>query len=154
MTTQATTQTPLTRATHSTFEMLGFLLPLPPSEGEEMLEHPFKAGARVRFRGQVSGVLEVDVFGEILQEMTTNMLALDRPASRSEELSALGEVANVICGNVLPDVFGARSVFDLSAPEVDESSAVREDVDPDELVETTAVNFDGGRAVVLLRTYA
>ena len=33
-------------------------------------------------------------------------------------LDALGEIGNVICGNVLPALGGKEAVFDLSAPEV------------------------------------
>ena len=152
-TTPTSTISALRRATLSTFEMLGFLMPLE-LDGEERPERPMTAGARVRFRGQVSGALEIEVFGDVVQELTVNMLALERPASRSEELSALGEVANVVCGNVLPELFGVRAVFDLSAPEAGERHVLRTDVPDAECLDRVEVDFEGGHVVAQLRRYA
>jgi hypothetical protein len=45
---------------------------------------------------------------------------------------ALGEVANVVCGNLLPLVAGAEAVFRLSAPEwLTEATVSRPGDEPD-----------------------
>jgi hypothetical protein len=44
------------------------------------------------------------------------MLGLVPPLARTIQVDALGEVTNVICGNVLPALAGRDAVFDLGAP--------------------------------------
>jgi len=97
------------------FEDLGLLFV---EEGPEAApEATLAAHARVAFSGTVDGWLEVAVSEGILRELAENMLGTADTPSVEIQLDALGEVANVICGNMVP-VLGSESAvpFDLQPP--------------------------------------
>lgn len=107
----------LRQAAASTFEQLGFLYADDElSEAQAVL--PVDAVARVGFTGPLAGVLEVRLAGDLLGELAGNMLGVDEPPEQAVAMDAFGEVANVICGNVLPLIAGPEAVFNLNAPEV------------------------------------
>lgn len=107
----------LLQAATSTFEDLGFLFATSePSESQA--EAKVEAVARVAFTGPCEGTLEVRVAGGVLRVLASNMLGMEETTEHDVTLDALGEVANVICGNVVPAVSGRAAVFDLHAPEV------------------------------------
>lgn len=141
----------LVQAAASTFELLGFLIPdeevVPEQEGL-----PLDAACRVRFRGPISGALEVEVSGPVLAEFAGNMLGSDGPPSREVELAALGEAANVICGNVLPAIAGNRAVFDLSAPETSTKPILRRPAEGE--LASVVLGLGEGRVEIMLRRYA
>lgn len=141
----------LVQAAASTFELLGFLVPDEEvtSEQEEM---PLDAACRVRFRGPISGALEMEVSGPVLAEFAGNMLGSDGPPPRDVEMAALGEAANVICGNVLPAIAGSRAVFDLSAPETSTKAVVRRPVEGE--LASVVLGLGEGRVEIVLRRYA
>jgi hypothetical protein len=131
-----------------TFEQLGFLFAEDEPE-DEALDLPLRAAARVRFRGPRTGTVEVGLTAEVLDELAANMLALDTPVSPHLQEDALGEVANVVCGNVLPSLLGPEAVFDLTSPSVTAHPAPLEDAGPGACHVT--VGLDMGRAEVTLR---
>jgi hypothetical protein len=105
----------LRRAAATTFEQLGFLF----ADGEpddEQAGAPWGGAAAVEFTGPARGRLEVRVTGDVMPELAANMLGLVPPLARTIQVDALGEVTNVICGNVLPALAGRDAVFDLGAP--------------------------------------
>lgn len=114
-------QATLFRVAASTFEKLAFLFT--DSELTELQRSAvFEAGASVRFRGPISGRLVVEVYGDSLAALAANMLGqLDLPEPRVQ-WDALKEVANVICGNLLPELVGRGSEFQLDAPELSEQA--------------------------------
>ena len=76
-----TVRSALLQAAAETLEQLGFIFPdLEPTP--EQLEAAPEAACRVRFRGPVSGALEIVVFGPVLSEIAANMLGLRRAAGR------------------------------------------------------------------------
>lgn len=106
---------PLSRAATSTFEELALLF------ASESLSDAQEAAVasttvRVRFRGPLTGALELRVSDVLLPQIAANMLGfMEQPPAQLQQ-DAMGELANVICGNVLPDVAGPAAVFDLDAP--------------------------------------
>lgn len=104
----------LAQATTSTFEELALLLAAPDGRGGDAERPP--CGVRVDFAGPWGGSVVVRVAESVLDAATANMLGIaaapDAPARRD----ALGELANVICGNVLPGIAGRTAVFALQAP--------------------------------------
>ena len=75
------------------------------------------AAVEITFRGIFSGRLVLTVSGPILAVVAGNMLGQDESEiTREAQLDALGEVANVICGNVLPEIAGDRETFALTPP--------------------------------------
>jgi len=104
----------LYRAAVLTFEELAFALPMPEPAGRP-LEGP-TVRARVAFRGPFAGQVVVAVADGMLPVLAANMLGEEAPPPRPEQEDALGELANVVCGNVLPAVAGRERVFHLDAP--------------------------------------
>lgn len=141
----------LVQAAATTFELLGFLVP-DEEVTEEQAALPLDAACRVRFRGPISGALEVEVSGPVLTEFAGNMLGSDTHPSRDVELAALGEAANIICGNVLPAIAGNRAVFDLSAPETSGKAILRRP--PEGELASVILGVGEGRVEIMLRRYA
>lgn len=129
-----------------TFEQLGFMIPLPEA-GSSGDSADFSAAARVRFSGPFHGSVTVAAYGELLPMLAANMLGEDEPPSAVQQRDALGEVTNVICGNLLPMMAGTEAVFRLGAPEAIEPT--RLDDGPSEA--RSFVVLDGGQADVRLR---
>jgi hypothetical protein len=106
----------LQTAAVSTFEALTYL------PAEELLDAPQRsaradAAVRVAFSGPRSGELVVRVSRHLLPAIAANMLGEGELPEASLERDALGELANVICGNVLPAIWGPATVFHLAPPE-------------------------------------
>lgn len=120
----------LTDAAERAFEQLGFLMPDfdPPGEaggadaGEAHDEGAGRAGATrgmmVRFTGPTAGALVVRGDEGLLETLAANMLGAEGPPPLELQLDALGEIANVICGNVLPVAEDPVAVFRLAPPVV------------------------------------
>jgi hypothetical protein len=105
----------LSLAATSTFEALAFLIPEEcPPLGAELV--PLAATASVTWRGPVVGRVVIGVSDGVLAAVTGNMLGADAATDPAVQRDALGEVANVVTGNVLPMVAGADAVFRLDAP--------------------------------------
>lgn len=101
--------------TATIFEELGFLTPtLTVSEGQRTAA--LDGSASVDFEGPVSGRLMVRLYGGVLPALAANMLGEWEAPSAEMQRDALGELANVLCGNLLRALHGSRAVFHLQAP--------------------------------------
>jgi CheY-specific phosphatase CheX len=144
----STTQSPLLAATTRTFESLALLLPSIDPTGAEA-SAPAAHAVRVAFTGPLRGCLALRVTDDVARAFAENMLGVSDP-SASMIRDALGEVANVVCGNLLPDLAGREAVFHLSAPEsigvLDAAWSCR----PAVSALSTSLGIDGGRADVAL----
>lgn len=134
----------LQKAAASTFEQLGFLY-ADDELSEDQAALPVDGVARVEFTGPLTGTLEVRLAGNLLGDLAMNMLGADEVPEPSVVMDAFGEVANVICGNVLPLVAGPEGVFDLKAPEVCEGAGVDLAPLPGD-VARMSMGLEGGRA--------
>lgn len=108
-------QTTLYSATASTFEELALLCPSPDVGREQRLQ-PLVGGASVTFDGPIRGELVLSVTDEVLTAAVTNMLAADDAPVITLQQDAVCELANVICGSLLPEVAGRRAIFRLGVP--------------------------------------
>lgn len=102
----------LRHVTALTFERLAFAVPL--DEPAELREPT--VSRQVAFDGPFAGRVVVTVERAMLAALAANMLGVDGPPSAAEQGDALGEVANVLCGNLLPRIAGTTHVFQLAAP--------------------------------------
>ncbi|MGV3709532.1 MAG: chemotaxis protein CheX [Gemmatimonas sp.] len=105
----------LSQATTATFEELVLICPdtkLSDQQSEALVD----VAVSVSFNGPLSGRLVVRASSEILPGIAENMLGADGDYPFAVQRDALGEIANVICGNLLPRIGGAEAVFVLSAP--------------------------------------
>lgn len=144
----STTVQSLSRATTATFEELALLVP----EHDLSLAQaaaPLDVAVSVEFRGPLRGRLVLRASSTILPVIAANMLGDDASRQRNLQRDALGEMANVICGNVLPVIAGVEAVFHLSAPHVHEEI---EDVSRDVDVPSASimVGVEDGRAEAVL----
>jgi CheY-specific phosphatase CheX len=110
-------QTELLQVAVLTFEELCFLFPSPNLDAQQRYA-PIDGAVRVAFSGPLQGVLVVTLAGGLLSSLAANMLGVDEPPATAQQYDALGEIANVICGNVLPRIAGPQAVFQLSPPEL------------------------------------
>jgi CheY-specific phosphatase CheX len=107
--------TSLFQAATSTFESLALLYPEPRStDGAEFL--PLEASFCVTYHGAGEGRVVVGVTAGVLPALAENMLGSAAAPDTRLQRDALGELANVVTGNVLPMVNGAAAVFRLDAP--------------------------------------
>jgi CheY-specific phosphatase CheX len=76
---------------------------------------PPDAGAVVRFTGPVSGCLTIAVHAGLGRAIAAQMLGGDDPGAEQQQ-DALGEIANVICGNMLPSLGNGSGHFKIGQP--------------------------------------
>ncbi len=132
----------LYRAAALTFEELAFMMVLP--ETEERQPWPAAdAAASVELGGPFGGRLVVRVPEELLPTIATNMLGEDEPPSVQQQQDALGEIANVICGNVLPGIGGPSAVFHIGAPRTGETADVSSCADSSPAAQVHLALFQG-----------
>ena len=113
----------LWNVTEETFEALAFLLPMP--EPNEPFENCPAAAVSVRFHGPFDGKVIVTLPEAALGELACNMLGLDDDAviPVDTQQDALKELANVVCGNLLPEIAGTTPVFNVDGPKLIDASA-------------------------------
>ena len=107
-----------------------------------------RTAVSVAFCGDnATGNLVLKTDSGLLAVLAANMLGDDEPLAPEVQRDALGEMANVICGNALPAIFGKKEVFRLEAPQFKLETERCETASPAAKVR---VNFDEGCADVLL----
>lgn len=109
----------LARAVREVFENLCFMLPtpsnasVPPDVGSSS-----RVVLAVDFSGAGQGTLHLTLPDSMVSSVASSMLGEDGPLELSEQYDAVCELANIVCGNVLPLIAGERAVFDLASPRV------------------------------------
>jgi hypothetical protein len=91
----------LREAAVNTFEQLVFILPDTPPD-EEQCSRKIAAIASIIFTGPASGILQVRACEGLLPRITSAMLG--EVSNATLQLDALGEIANVICGQIFPSI--------------------------------------------------
>ncbi|AHG87692.1 hypothetical protein J421_0155 [Gemmatirosa kalamazoonensis] len=114
MTTPTRFHSPLHSAAATTFEALALLLPSAGLTSAEAAA-PYAHAVGVAFAGPLQGRLELRVSADVARCIAENMLGTD-DADAALVGDALGELANVVCGNLLPEIAGRSAVFHLAAP--------------------------------------
>ena len=98
-----------------TFEELAFFMPVP-EENPDTVESK-QVMTCVDYQGFSEGSLYISVTEGLLPVLAQNILAEDDiPAE--QQLDALKEIANVICGNLLPTLAGGDKKYRLKTPEI------------------------------------
>jgi CheY-specific phosphatase CheX len=110
-------QQALFRAAALTFEELGFMFPENTID-EQRQNVEEQTAVSVEFKGPLNGRLVLRLYGNLLPTLAANMLGNDEPPTPKLQNDALGEIANVICGNMLPEIAGFKAVFQLGAPKI------------------------------------
>lgn len=107
----------LAEVTADTLEKLAFLF-ASPMESPPALEERALSTVQVGFAGAYSGGLELSLSKPALAELAANMLGVmdGEPLGEEQQQDALQELANVICGNILPVLAGETAEFTIDAP--------------------------------------
>ena len=72
----------------------------------------------VGFRGARTGVLVARMAGVNTRQIAEAMLGDDEGITQALEQDALGELCNVLCGNILSSVISSTAEFDLTHPRI------------------------------------
>ena len=126
----------------STLEEMAFVL-LEIDEIHDLSEDNMLA-CHIKFTGRSdgakSGTFHLVLSRSMVPVVAVNMLGplgITSPTP-SDELDALGEMGNVICGNFLPNLVGANAVYDVGHPEPCDPVAA-----PEGSISAVAVMEDG-----------
>jgi hypothetical protein len=108
----------LQQVAEDTFASMVFFLPAEAPAGAPDASGPLREAA-VDFTGPFAGRLTLSVPDAMAGLLAANMLGLEggRPTPLQER-DALAELANVICGNLLPIVATPQDVFSVGHPSV------------------------------------
>ena len=141
----------LARAAEDTFASLAFLL----LAFDEVPDDQDAACTvvKVAFTGPECGTLLLSVPTEALEELASNMLGVgpeDPPPDASQQVDALKELLNVVCGNLLPEVAGAEAVFNVGAPELQDGSRIPDTYDGCGKAAGARLCLDAGQAELAL----
>jgi len=136
----------LRQITLEAFESLCRLFP--EMEGNESAEAPYSEAVAVEFSGPVRGIFYL-YFQSRLRRAVAEAMLESAPTTQQEE-DAMKEMANVICGNMLPYVVGPEPVFTLSPPRRESLSEKRAST---ETTVSTQVIFPQGAAEMSVFLY-
>jgi hypothetical protein len=108
---------PLEQVAEEVFASMAFLFPAA-AEDCPAGERDAESCASVAFAGSVCGRLVLRVPEAIVPSMAANMLGCPDPdaVSAEQQRDALGEMANVICGNLLPRLTSPRDIYHVAQP--------------------------------------
>lgn len=147
-----TLTSPLAEAASETFESLAYFF-AEPGAPDDLPTDGIDGVVGVAFSGPSNGGVILQLSGGVLPALAANMLGLDEETSPGDQRDALGEAANVICGNVLPRVAGTAAVFALGVPKVYASwNDAVEVLGP--VSARVRLELEGGRADVALVMHA
>ena len=74
--------------------------------------------ASVAFRGPVSGSVAIAIPRNALRSFVAALLLPEIAEDRLARADFVSEIANIVCGNVVPRIFGRNSIYTLSPPEL------------------------------------
>jgi CheY-specific phosphatase CheX len=143
----------LSAVTNDTLERLAFLFAFPDDGRSHEGTESVMTGC-VEFSGFFSGSLVVHVSSSIIPELASNMLGLEDDAEISVEAQqdAFKELANVICGNLLPAIAGDLAEFSIGYPKILSAPEARELIRGDDPTGVVRLLLEDGYCDVSLFT--
>ena len=110
----------ITESVVDIFEKAAFLFPIPIEETEEGCsdEDGQMICIGITFNGPSNGEFIISLPKELTKEISANMLGIDEddPDVEQKSIDAAKEILNIVCGNILPKIYGEEPIFYLSAP--------------------------------------
>ncbi len=139
------------QAAMRTFDGLCFVVPdETPSVDNAPL--PLEGGAWVRFEGPRCGAVGVWIRGHVLDALVSNMLGSNDAPSAQDRADGLCELANVLCGQLLPELAGEQATFDMRPPQILPDERVPANEKAPECARI-CLQVDGGQAVLALHLH-
>ena len=139
----------LIESTVRTLEDLCFMYQEPElKDAQENL--PLEAAAEVKYRSDdFTGKLLIETRGRLFSAIATNILSNDDPIAQQKK-DALGEIANIICGNIVPSLGGGGREYKIESPIfLNKDELLKEEKLGKPLAEIT-LNFNDGRVDIKL----
>jgi hypothetical protein len=134
----------LKEATVRTFEDVCFMYQVPELKDDQK-NLALEAAAEVKYRGDFTGKLLIETRGGLFSAIAANILSNDVPNSQLKK-DALGEIANIICGNVVPSLGRSERDYKIESPRsLNKDDLLKEKKQRKPLSEIT-LNFNDGRA--------
>lgn len=127
-----------------TFEDICFMYPVPELKNVQKSLKP-EAAAEVRYKGNYKGKLLIETRGQLLSAITANILSTETPGSRQKK-DALGELANIICGNIVPYLGRGDKGYKIESPRTLHKKELLDKTKPGKLLAKVTLNFNEGRA--------
>ena len=111
---------------------------------------PLEAASEVKYRSDdFTGKLLIETRGGLFSAIATNILSNDDPITQQKK-DALGEIANIICGNVVPSLGGGGREYKIEPPRsLNKDDLLKEEWQEEPVAEIT-LNFNDGRADIKL----
>ena len=107
------------------FEKVAFLFPMPVEEPGDVSPEECSQNIclGIKFTGHRNGDFILSLPKELTKEISANMLGVDEddPDVEQKSIDAAKEILNIVCGNMLPKIYGEDPVFHLSAPYIAEN---------------------------------
>jgi CheY-specific phosphatase CheX len=107
--------TALYQTTASTFEDMGFILPTHEID-ENQQQAKRTISVCIDFHGTQEGMFIIHTFGKWLPFLAANMMGEENSPSEKLQKDAIGEIANIICGNILQELAQPDDDFRLDSP--------------------------------------
>ncbi|HOY62308.1 MAG TPA: chemotaxis protein CheX [bacterium] len=84
----------------------------------ELLNGENALSATLEFDGEFSGSMSMSASYSLAKTMAANLLGADDldPEAESKKTDAIGELLNMVCGNLLPEIAGTSPEFKIGAP--------------------------------------
>lgn len=135
----------LKEATIRTFEDTCFMY-LVPELKDAQKDMALEAAAEVKYKGDYTGKLIIETRGGLFSAIATNMLSNEIP-NEQQKKDALGEIANIICGNVVPSL-GRKSGagYKIESPKFLDKDELLKDEEKTKPLAEIVFNFKEGRA--------
>lgn len=134
----------LKESTIITFEDICFIYQVPELKDAQK-DMELEAAAEVKYRGDLTGKLLIETRGGLSKAIAANMLSNDLPSAQQKK-DALGEIANIICGNVVPSLGRGKLEYKIESPRpLNKDELLKEEKQENPLAEIT-LNFNEGRA--------
>jgi hypothetical protein len=111
---------------------------------------PDGGATSVRFDGAGRGRVVIAVSDTLLPAIARNMLGADAAPEPRLQRDALGELANVLCGTLLPALAGPAAAFRLAAPDAIDPAGAAPGGAGERLAAAARFALDEGSAVALL----
>ncbi|MEW6516018.1 MAG: chemotaxis protein CheX [candidate division FCPU426 bacterium] len=138
----------LNKVAQEIFEQTAYLTPRPEGTPSMPKRPDAMARATVNFTGPFPGILQLEVPSDLLPILASNMLGEDEtsPEAARQGQDALGELANIICGNLLARMAGPEPIFHLDAPTIENPARPVPDVPANKYRAYTTLSLEIGWA--------
>lgn len=131
-----------------TFEDICYMY-LEPELKDSQKNMPRDAVSEVTFTGIFNGKLVIESRGDLYTAVAANMLSNDHPSAQQKK-DALGEIANIICGNIVPSIGRQKgSGYKIQSPRTFDKDSLPREEKSAPLADVT-LNFNRGRVDVKL----